>query len=108
MTNKERFLGALNREPVDILPCGDGLWGEARARYVKEGRIEENEDDIRHFDMAWRGAGWLNYTADLDFEPVTLEETDETILKLDGNGAKLSTCRRPPHGLICRPTRDLS
>jgi len=27
--------------------------------------------------------------ANLDFEPITIEETEETILQLDGNGAKL-------------------
>ncbi|NQT91398.1 MAG: hypothetical protein HQ559_01455 [Lentisphaerae bacterium] len=91
MTNKERFLAALNREPVDLLPCGDSLWGETKKKYVEEGRMEEGENDVVHFDMAWRGGGWLNGVADLDFEPVTIEETDETILKLDGNGAQLRT-----------------
>ncbi len=89
MTHKERTLNALNREPVDLLPCGDGLWGETRARYVEEGHLAEDENEAVHFDMSWRGGGWLNSTADLDFEDQVIEETDETILALNGNGAQL-------------------
>ena len=89
MTHKERFLRALSRQPVDLLACGDGLWGETSHKYVADGTMKEGEDAITHFDMSWRGGGWLNSTADLDFEPVTVEETDETILKIDGNGAQL-------------------
>jgi uroporphyrinogen decarboxylase len=89
MTHKERFLNALNRKPVDQLPCGDGLWGETTQKYTQQGKLKEGEDHCTHFDMSWRGAGWLNSTADLNFESVTVEETEETILRLDGNGAKL-------------------
>jgi len=89
MTHKEQFLNALDRKPVDLLACGDGLWGETSRKYVEEGKLQDKEDTVIHFDMSWRSGGWLNSTADLDFEPVVLEETDETIVKLDGNGAKL-------------------
>lgn len=89
MTHKERFLAALNHEPVDLLPYRDGLWGETERRYINEGYMKEGEGDTAHFDMSSDSAGWLNSTADIDFKPVTLEETEETILRLDGNGAKL-------------------
>ena len=89
MTHKERFLNALNREPVDLLACGDGLWGETAQKYVAEGKLQAGEDQVAHFDMSWRMAGWLDSRADLEFQPVTIEETDETILQLDGNGARL-------------------
>jgi uroporphyrinogen decarboxylase len=89
LTHKERFLNALNRKPVDLLPCGDGLWGETYRKYVAEGKLQEGEDPVAHFDMSWRGGGWFNSCANLDFVPKTIEETDETILKLDGNGAQL-------------------
>lgn len=38
-------------------------------------------------DLSWP----FNMVADLDFEPVVVEETEETILRLDGNGALLRT-----------------
>jgi len=89
MTHKERFLNALERKPVDMLACGDGLWGETRAKYLESGQMTEVEDAVTHFDMSWRNGGWLNSTADLDFEEVTLEETEDSILTLNGNGASL-------------------
>ena len=89
MTQRERFLNALNRKPVDLLPCGDGLWGETRAKYIKEGKLGEDEDAAVHFDMSWRTAGWLNSLADLDFQDKLVEETADTILKINGNGAQL-------------------
>ena len=89
MTHKERFLAALNNEPTDQLPCFDGLWDETRARYNAEGSMQEGENPTVHFDLSYRANGWLGCLADLDFENVTLEETDETILQLNGNGASL-------------------
>lgn len=89
MTHKERFLNALNMQPVDMLACGDGLWGDTTRKYIEEGKLKEDEDHCTHFDMSWRTGGWLNCVADLDFEPKVIEETEETILKLDGNGAQL-------------------
>ncbi len=89
MTHKERFLNALDRRPVDLLACGDSLWGETRQRYIEQGKLQEEEDACLHFDMSWRSGGWLNSCADLDFEDEIIEETAETILKLNGNGAQL-------------------
>jgi uroporphyrinogen decarboxylase len=89
MTHKERFLASLNNEPVDQLPCFDGLWGETRARYNEEGSMKADEEFVYHFDTSLHCGGWLSSMADLDFENVTLEETDETILQLNGNGASL-------------------
>lgn len=89
MTHKERVMMALANEPVDMLPCQDGLWGETHRRYLDEGAMLLGEDPCRHFDLSWRSSGWLNSTADLDFEDKLIEETAETILKLNGNGAQL-------------------
>ncbi|MEI6217955.1 MAG: uroporphyrinogen decarboxylase family protein [bacterium] len=89
MTHKERVLAALDRKPVDLLPCGDGLWGETHKKYLDQNKITAGEDMVRHFDMSWRGAGWLNSTGDLDFVDKIIEEDDETKLTLNGNGAKL-------------------
>ena len=59
MTHKERVLASLNNEPVDQLPCFDGLWGETRARYNEEGSMKEDEDFVSHFDTSLRCGGWL-------------------------------------------------
>lgn len=89
MTHKERLLNTLNRKPVDALAYGDGLWGETYQKYVAQGKMQEGEDAVRHFDMSWRSGGWLNSTADLDFKEQILQETEETKLVLNGNGATL-------------------
>ncbi len=89
MTHKERVLNTLNRKPVDLLACEDGLWGETSAKYVEQGALQQGEDIVSHFDLSWRGGGWLNSMADLGFQEQVLEETDETRLVLNGNGATL-------------------
>ena len=89
MTHKQRFLKALDREPVDRLAAGDTLWGETQTKYVEQGKMAQGEDPVAHFDMSWRNGGWLNSVADLDFEEQIIEETAESKLVLDGNGAKL-------------------
>lgn len=89
MTHKERFLNALNRKPVDVFACGDSLWEETLKKYINEGHLKEGEDLCNHFDMGWHCGGWLSSVAEVEFEPSIIEETEETVLKLDGNGAKL-------------------
>ena len=76
MTHKERFLNMLNRRPVDLLPRGDGLWGETAHKYIAQGKLKEGEDHVTHFDMSWRNGGWLNSTADLEFKEQIIEETE--------------------------------
>ncbi|MDD5704775.1 MAG: uroporphyrinogen decarboxylase family protein [Kiritimatiellae bacterium] len=94
MTHKERFLQTLARKPVDLLPHGDGLWGETYAKYVAQGKLKEGADQVSHFDMSWRGGGWLNSLADIDFKDEVLEETEETKLVLNGNGATMRTWKQ--------------
>ncbi len=89
MTKRERFAATLVREPVDHVPASESFWGETVKKYRDEGHVGPDEDMIEHFDLDLRTGGWLNGVANLDFEPEVLEETEETILKLDGNGAKL-------------------
>jgi len=89
MTKKERFANAIARKPVDHIPAQDWAWDDTVARWEKEGHLKPGEDQLEHFDMDQRAHGWLETVADLDFEKTTLEETDTTILQLDGNGATL-------------------
>ena len=91
MTHKERMLKSLNNEPVDLLPWGDGLWGETRKKYIANGDAEDGFDDVIEFDKSWRAGGWLNSGADLDFEDEILEETEETKLVKNNNGAIMRT-----------------
>ncbi len=89
MTEKERVANALDLKPVDTFACSESFWGNTTRRWIEEGHLKEDEDLIEHFGLSIRTGGWLNSVAKLDFEPVTLEEDEETVLQLDGNGAKL-------------------
>ncbi len=89
MTHKERVLAALNREPVDLLACHDSLWADTRKKYVAEGKLDSDEDAVRHFDTSIRSGGWINSTADLECGDVIIEETEDTKLVRNGNGATL-------------------
>ena len=89
MTSYERFANALERKPVDRLPVVVSPWGATIERWTDEGYLQPGEDVGEHFGQDMRQGGWLNSTADLDFELQVLEEDDETVLQLDGNGATL-------------------
>lgn len=89
MNSYERFANALARKPVDMLPVVVSPWGATVEKWKKEGHIGPDEDVAEHFGQDLRTGGWLNSCADLDFVPQTIEETEETILQIDGNGAML-------------------
>ncbi len=89
MTSFERMTNTLARRPVDQIPIAISPWGATVERWVKEGHLRQGEDVAEHFGQDLRSAGWMNSVADLDFTPVVIEETEETILRKDGNGAML-------------------
>ena len=89
MTSRERFANALARRPVDHIPTVISPWDVTIQRWTAEGHLAADEDVVEHFDQDFRRVGQLKYVADLDFQDVVLEETDETVLTLDGNGARL-------------------
>ncbi|MHB9129583.1 MAG: uroporphyrinogen decarboxylase family protein [Armatimonadota bacterium] len=89
MTSYERMVNTLALQPVDQVPVAVSPWGATVQRWIGEGHIKEGEDVAEHFGQDLRTGGWLNSTANLDFEVKVLEETEETVLMLDGNGAML-------------------
>jgi uroporphyrinogen decarboxylase len=89
LTSFERMSNVLSRQPVDQTPIAVSPWGATIKRWRDEGHIGAEEDVAEHFGQDLRTAGWISCVADLDFQPEVLEETDETILQRDGNGAIL-------------------
>ncbi len=89
MDHRRRCQAILRRQLVDRLPYWDSLWPETTARYVAQGHMQEGESAVEHFDMSCLSGGWINCVANLDFVPEVLEEDDDSILRLDGNGARL-------------------
>ena len=89
MTSIERFINVLDHKPVDQTPIAVSPWGATVERWKREEHIGPDEDVAEHFGQDIRTGGWLNSVVDLEFQSVVVEETDETILRLDGNGATL-------------------
>jgi len=94
MTGFERTSRMLERKPHDRIPVYEHFWGDTHKAYVEGGFIKEDESFEDHFGFDMSLAGWFNMVADLDFTPVVLEETEDTVLVRDGNGASL---RRHKH-----------
>jgi uroporphyrinogen decarboxylase len=89
MTSKERVTRILKRQPVDRIAAYESFWAETLQKWFKEGHIVKDEDLSDHFKYDIRSVGAFNYVADLDFVEKIIEETDETKLVLNGNGATL-------------------
>jgi len=89
MTSIERIFRILNRKPVDRIGLFEHFWGDTHKKWIEQGHLKENEDLSQHFgfdiSMCWP----FKMVADINFEPETIEETEETILQRDGNGALL-------------------
>jgi uroporphyrinogen decarboxylase len=89
MTGIERMTNILARKPVDRIGLYEHFWEDTVARWQSEGHISSEADiaDIFGFDLLQSWA--FNTTADIDFVPEVIEETEDTILTKDGNGAYL-------------------
>jgi len=94
MTSIERITNTLNHKPVDRVAICMTPWPETIKHWAEQGHIKADDGipEIREaFGCDLQANGWLNMIADIDFEPVILEETENTVLTLDGNGATLRT-----------------
>lgn len=89
LTSIERVFNTLNFKPVDRIAVMMEPWPATVKRWRHGGHLGMDEDLSEHFDFDIRQGGWLECLANLDHKDIVLDETDETILVLDGNGAKL-------------------
>ncbi len=89
LTGAERIANILQRKPVDRIGLFEHFWGDTHKKWAREGHLKEGESLADHFGFDLEMGGWFNMTADLDFEPVVVEETRDTVLTRDGNGALL-------------------
>lgn len=89
MTGRERIGNILARKPVDRIGLFEHFWGDTYQEWAQQGHIQPGESLSDHFgfdmDLCWP----LNMVADLDYQPEVLEETEETRLVRDGNGATM-------------------
>jgi len=89
MTSTERISNILKRKPVDRIGVFEHFWGDTQKKWTDEGHLKKDENLSSHFGFDMETCWPFNMTADINFEPETIEETEETILQRDGNGALL-------------------
>lgn len=91
MTGIDRIGNILKRKPVDRIGLYEHFWSDTQKKWASEGFISMDESFDDHFGYDLELSWPFDMTADLDFVPEVLEETEETIVKRDGNGAVLRT-----------------
>jgi uroporphyrinogen decarboxylase len=89
LTGVERITNILQRKPVDRIGLFEHFWSDTQKVWTEQGHIEPGESLADHFGFDMQLAWPLNVTADLDYEPVVLAETEETITTRNGNYATL-------------------
>lgn len=89
MTGVERITNILKRQPVDRIGLFEHFWGDTLKEWMQGGFIKENESFADHFGFDIEECWAFNMVADLDYVPEIVEETEETVLTRDGNGALL-------------------
>jgi uroporphyrinogen decarboxylase len=94
LTAKERITRILKHLPVDRIGIYEEFWEDTRNKWSGQGHIKKDESLWSqsvwdHFGLDIRDTIPFNLTADIDFKEEIVEETEETKLVRDGNGALL-------------------
>lgn len=89
LTAKERIANILKRQPVDRIGIFEHYWSDTQRIWEEKGWVKPGEILEDHFNYDLQLLWAFKTVADIDFVPETLEETEETILQRDGNGALL-------------------
>ena len=89
MTGIERMSNILKRKPVDRIGLYEHFLGDTHKKWTEDGYVKEEEDLPDHFGFDMDECWSFNLVADLDMVPEIIEETEDTILAKDGNGAFL-------------------
>ena len=89
MTGKERISRILKHQPTDRIGLFEHFWPETYTHYNQLGKVSPSERFEEHFGLDMSLCWAFDMTIDLDFKNEIIEETDETILSRNGNGAVL-------------------
>lgn len=88
-TSKERIINILARQPADRIGLFEEFWDDTLAAWAEHvdpaGQVLLPAGYQLDMEKGWP----FNFTADVFFQDVVVEETSETKLVLDGNGALL-------------------
>jgi len=88
MTSKERIKNILARKNTDRIGLFEEFWTDTQAAW--NGHFDNDGTIILPNHALDMEKGWaFNFIANVDFAPVQVGETDDTVILLDGNGATL-------------------
>ena len=91
LTSIERISNILQHKPVDRIGLMEHFWGDTQRVWTAQGHLKEGEDLTDHFGFDLELLWPFNMVADLDFQNQVIEETAETVLARNGNGALFRT-----------------
>jgi uroporphyrinogen decarboxylase len=89
MNSKERVNAILDHQKVDRIAVSESFWPETVELWKQQEHLNKDETPEDHFGLDIRKAWTFNMQADIDFGQQIVEETNETKLIKDGNGALL-------------------
>ena len=89
MTSKERIQRFMRRQKADRIGVYEHFWTDTQRGYVEQGHMSPTESPEDHFDLDIRESWCFGMGADLDHVEEVLEETEDTRLVKDSNGATL-------------------
>jgi uroporphyrinogen decarboxylase len=89
LTGRERIANILKRQIVDRIGVFEHFWDDTQRIWTEQGYLQSGESLEDHFGYDLQVFWPFNFVADLDFAPQTVEETEETYVQRDGNGALL-------------------
>jgi len=89
MTSKERISRFMRRQKTDRIGVYEHFWTDTHRGYVEQGHMAPDESPEDHFDLDIREAWCFGMDADIDHVDEVLEETEDTRLVKNGNGATL-------------------
>ena len=89
MTGYERISNLLRHQRTDRIGFNEHFWSDTQKAYTQQGHLRPDESVETHFGFDMSEYWSFNMTADLDFERKVVNETEDTITYLDGNGATL-------------------
>ena len=89
LTSQERITNILQHKPVDRIGLFEHFWSDTQKVWTEQGHIQPGESLADHFGFDMELCWPFNMVADPDFALEVIEETAETYLAKDGNGAIL-------------------
>ena len=89
LTGIERVSRQLKHLPVDRIAAHEAFWRFTMASWAKQGRVEADENPIEHFKLDIDVSWVFDLKVEPGREPDIVEEDEETITAIDGNGARM-------------------